>query len=120
MHQPEYNERQDLVNYLLRNYSSHLTRFEALAIKAVDLEREGSTDAWDQSSLMTLAEDSDPKVLEAVKTRDPHIREVLADRLLRDHADQIVVNRCPRCTKIVVSPGARQCLWCGHDWHGDA
>ena len=29
----------------------------------------------------------------------------------------ICVNRCDRCSRIVRTPDAQQCLWCGHDWH---
>jgi hypothetical protein len=32
-------------------------------------------------------------------------------------AGDLQPNRCPACRRIVVSPEARQCLWCGHDWH---
>ena len=39
------------------------------------------------------------------------------ERALRDHSASIVINRCPRCACIVVSPESRQCLWCHHDWH---
>jgi hypothetical protein len=42
------------------------------------------------------------------------------ERILRDHGASIVINRCPACGSIVVSPGARQCLWCHYDWHGSA
>jgi len=28
------------------------------------------------------------------------------------------VNRCPRCRWVVRTLQARQCLWCGFDWHG--
>jgi hypothetical protein len=27
------------------------------------------------------------------------------------------LNRCPECQRIVRTPLAKQCLWCGHDWH---
>ena len=39
------------------------------------------------------------------------------DRLLRDFSDQIVVNRCERCNRIVASPVACTCLWCGNHWY---
>jgi hypothetical protein len=29
----------------------------------------------------------------------------------------LTINRCSACTRIVRTPLARQCLWCGHDWH---
>ena len=40
-----------------------------------------------------------------------------AERVLRDHSASVIINRCPRCGRIVVSPGARQCLWCHYSWH---
>ena len=27
------------------------------------------------------------------------------------------VNRCPACNRVVRTPEAKQCFWCGHDWH---
>jgi hypothetical protein len=39
-------------------------------------------------------------------------------RLLQDPATQTLINRCPRCHRIVRTPSAKQCLWCKHDWHG--
>ena len=30
----------------------------------------------------------------------------------------VVVNRCPACGRVVQTPAAKQCLWCGHGWHG--
>jgi predicted RNase H-like HicB family nuclease len=40
-------------------------------------------------------------------------------RILSERGDEII-NRCPRCRRVVRTPLARQCLWCGHDWHGAA
>ncbi|GMT98672.1 hypothetical protein KH5H1_27910 [Corallococcus caeni] len=39
------------------------------------------------------------------------------DRILREHADTVFIHRCERCRSILATPRARQCLWCGHDWH---
>lgn len=38
-------------------------------------------------------------------------------RLLAEHAGKIVLNRCPNCDRLVRTPLAKQCLWCGNDWH---
>ena len=46
---------------------------------------------------------------------DRHIR----DRVLGAFRDgALEINRCPRCLRVVRTPLARQCLWCGHDWYG--
>ena len=38
-------------------------------------------------------------------------------RVLREHGKMLRINRCPKCLTVVRTPMARQCLWCGHDWH---
>lgn len=39
------------------------------------------------------------------------------DRVLRDN--DIVLNKCPRCGELCLTPKARACLDCGHTWHSD-
>ncbi|XZE48173.1 hypothetical protein SH248x_001221 [Planctomycetaceae bacterium SH248] len=38
-------------------------------------------------------------------------------RMEREKVVGLYVNRCLRCERIVATPQARQCLWCGNDWH---
>jgi len=37
-------------------------------------------------------------------------------RILQEHDEQIFINRCPKCKRIVKTPIACLCLWCGHTW----
>ena len=39
------------------------------------------------------------------------------DRVLTEKREFIHENRCLRCHRLLRTPVARQCLWCGHDWH---
>lgn len=39
------------------------------------------------------------------------------ERVIREHYDELPLNRCPVCDRLARTPTARQCLWCGHDWH---
>lgn len=41
------------------------------------------------------------------------------DQRIRDdiRAKQLIVNRCSRCDRIVRTPFAKQCFWCGFNWH---
>lgn len=38
-------------------------------------------------------------------------------RIAREIRRSPYLARCPECARIVATPEARQCLWCGHDWH---
>jgi hypothetical protein len=39
------------------------------------------------------------------------------DRVMRDFADQIVLNKCPKCGSLCLTPHAKACVDCGHTWH---
>jgi hypothetical protein len=44
------------------------------------------------------------------------LRQIIAERLFKEHADEIL-NPCPRCEKLARTPLAKQCRYCGFDWH---
>jgi hypothetical protein len=50
----------------------------------------------------------------------PAFRRKACDRVLTEHGDEVFINRCARCGRIVARPTSKQCLWCGHDWHEKA
>jgi hypothetical protein len=39
------------------------------------------------------------------------------ERIFNDHQDEIVLNCCPQCGALARTPRARQCRFCGRDWH---
>ena len=39
------------------------------------------------------------------------------NRVLETRRGEIIENRCTECHRLVRTPVAKQCLWCGHDWH---
>ena len=115
----DYDDGRVLTAYIWRNYLRLLTSDESLCYKA-----------WIGTS---KAESASPTMARWLRERWGHIddsdvapmladgpgafRDRVRDRILRDHADDVFVNRCSECSRIVVSPEARQCLWCGFDWH---
>ena len=40
-----------------------------------------------------------------------------AQRILADHSDKVAFNNCPQCGALARTPKARQCRFCGFDWH---
>ena len=60
---------------------------------------------------------SDPDVLRL--TRDGFQAFVLrtAERIIKNHGKELVFNCCPRCGRVARTPKARQCRFCGNDWH---
>jgi len=46
--------------------------------------------------------------------------ERTAERILRDSSDKVRFNLCPKRGELTRTPRAKQCRFCGHDWHGTA
>jgi hypothetical protein len=44
-------------------------------------------------------------------------RAQVANRILKEHGDEVFLNRCYECDRILRTPQAKQCFWCGHSWH---
>jgi hypothetical protein len=40
-----------------------------------------------------------------------------AKRILKDNPDKVFFNLCPICRKLARTPQAKQCRFCGRDWH---
>jgi hypothetical protein len=88
--------------------------------------------------LQELVPEASPSEIEAVLAEShggkaesrPAVRRLLSavddltrnaiDRICREHAETLSIKRCPACHRIVASPAAKQCLWCGYDWHSAA
>ncbi len=107
-----YDEDKILTDYVWQHYSQFLTPSEKAAGKAALAREEAMQVDSDSMRRKLLEMAGDLSVASAVE-----FRRTTRDRIQREHAAEVEINRCPRCERIVRSPRAQQCLWCGHDWH---
>jgi len=114
-----YDEDREVANYVWQFYRDLFTDAEKRAYRPYMWERmkvEKGCDViefeWKQNR---IAEDSEVMAQIADGTVVFHRRA--AQRVLREHGAKVLLNRCPRCARLVRTPMAQQCLWCGHDWH---
>jgi hypothetical protein len=114
-----YSEDDELTNYVWNHYSCFLTPVELKASWAVLAEQAAKTGNLVVSEFLRRRHQlaADPAVVEAIADGIELFRHRTAHRILRDHFGEIYVNRCAKCNRVVRTPKAQQCLWCGHDWH---
>ena len=62
-----------------------------------------------------LTDDEDALML--VKLGEEGFKIKVAERILSEYSNQVVLNYCPKCNRLARTPTARQCRHCGHDWH---
>jgi predicted RNase H-like HicB family nuclease len=117
-----YDEEEELRRYIWGFCKHLLTDLERRAdhvafvrAKYSGADREEERRFWLKNNGVTESPDVD-RVLSAGWEA---FRESVFQRIVSERGESIL-NRCPRCRRIVKTPKARQCLWCGHDWHGAA
>lgn len=104
-----YDDEAALATYIWDHYSSFFTRIELTTAARSGIHTKGS---------ILTREPVDEAEVRDLLARGPEIfRRRAASRVLLEHRDDVFINRCGRCGRIVRTPKAQQCLWCGYDWH---
>ncbi len=105
----------DLTAYVFRSYRHLLTPEEWETYQTLTVHSKDN--AVSRALLAKVWHGREPE-LGRVLGQDPdlYFRSV-KDRILHDHPDEIVINRCSKCGGLAQTPQARQCLACGYDWH---
>jgi hypothetical protein len=110
-----YNDDQELTEYIWHNYSHLMTSFERMG--SIGLQKFGPSKAVELRR--SSKNQDDPLVIDALDQGFDAFRRQVRERIIARHAHAVFINRCPVCQRITATPKARQCLWCGHDWHNE-
>ena len=114
----------ELVEYLIREHHKLLPRLEGLALKhllhnqKLDAAADGELRAKRKAVLLGVGwlSDSD-EVLSLLNDGDAAFRQRIAQRIYNEHGGEALLNNCPCCHRLARTFLARQCRYCGHDWH---
>src|SRR6516162_7677585 len=104
-----------LTKYVIDYYGRLMTRAEWLAYRA--FLAEGKIEHGYSPELLEDSRTDDPEAVSLMSQGVERFRRQVRDRILRDHADRVFLNYCPRCGGLATTPRAQQCCWCFHDWH---
>ncbi|PQO47237.1 hypothetical protein [Blastopirellula marina] len=114
----EYDESAELTHYVWHNYSQLAEDWERHAMRGFAArEKSIAADEPQRRLLAKWSASDDPRVIAALQLPPAEFRRRTAVRIVEDHPNEAIVNRCPQCDRIVRTPAAQQCFWCGHDWH---
>ena len=111
----------ELTHYIVTYYPDLMTSIEKAAYKTsfVEEKAENLEPGNLQRTLREKWGSSDPEVLALLKNgREEFLRQV-RERILRENADQVFLNYCPKCGALTNTPKAKQCPKCFFSWHGD-
>lgn len=108
-----YDEASQLTAYVSANYVSLRTDFER-AVESASAARQKAAGGHRQRDVIAECRNGDVAIETALADMSAFWRSV-SDRILQQHAAEVVINRCPACRRLLRTPKARQCFWCGHD-----
>ncbi|MGE0144388.1 MAG: hypothetical protein AB7I19_11415 [Planctomycetota bacterium] len=116
---PTYDDDSELDRYVWNHYVALLSDLERIVGRAVRAEQKAAAASGALAAELRRrwGYASDPRVQQALAEGWPVFRTRARQRVPREHASSVFINRCPRCDRVARTPRARQCLWCGEDWH---
>ncbi len=119
-----YDEQSELTKYVWRGFRHLMTADEQLADNAFAVEAKfGGLGGllYDTPPPRLLKErrryQNNSYVQEALRLGYQGFQTMVRDRMMRDLPESFFVKRCPACQRVVATPKAKQCLWCGENWH---
>jgi hypothetical protein len=114
-----------LAHYIVRYYADLMTDVELKAQRHLFATMKATKGRSDETAQRETQNDrlrsrwlsAEPDVLSLAKDGYQQFQLMTAARILRDSAGKVFFNTCPVCGALARTPSARQCRYCGHDWH---
>lgn len=112
-------EKTDLEQYIVIHYHELLTTEEKAAYRhhLTTLKAENAQNPKFGEMIMNRWGTSNPDALELLDGGYDSFKKKVATRILNDLPDEVFINNCPKCGELARTPKAKQCRFCGHDWH---
>jgi len=113
----------ELVEYLVRYYSSLLSGKEQLLIKHAKshLKLSSRTLGEFMKEINWVDNSADTSVFfnedQPLRITNENFDALIAKNIHEKHKDKVFLNHCPICGRLARTPFAKQCRN-GHDWHG--
>ncbi len=112
-------EQTDLEQYIIIHYPELLTIEEKAAYKhhLTTLKAQNSENTKYGEMLMNRWGTTNPEALSLLEGGYDNFKNRVATRILSEVSDKVFINNCPKCDELARTPKAKQCRFCGHDWH---
>jgi hypothetical protein len=120
----DYDDERARNRFVFHHYGHLLTESERRADRRFLLR--GKADGYGDGDIERIDSYFDPSVL-GDRTDDHVVEGYLrmgyekfvhqaGERILHEHGDAVVLNRCPQCSRIAATPQSRYCSSCKHSW----
>ena len=109
----------ELIDYIITHYSQFLSLKEKAAQKhhLATLKSDNANDSRLKDMILRQWGMKDKEILDLLDNGYEEFKRISADKILKEHKDNVFINNCPKCGRLARTPLAKQCRKCGHNWH---
>lgn len=108
----------ELIDYIITYYSNLFTDREKAAYKHHNtLLKHEDSESRVRDVMLKHWGTNDKETLKLLDNGYESFKNMVAERIFKERFNEIVINNCPNCNKLARTPQAKQCRFCGFDWH---
>ena len=116
----KYDEGNELTRYVWNHCVQFMTDLELRAGRAISGREQAAfakSPVHAELIRQKYGEMNDADINAALSDGAEAFRLRVRNRILSEHETGAFVHRCPSCKRVLRTPKAQQCFWCGLDWH---
>ncbi|CEJ69901.1 hypothetical protein BN1195_02204 [Chryseobacterium oranimense G311] len=108
----------ETANYIRNYFSNLMTDDEKLALKYHMYSYKTGGNPKMRKMMVDKGWISEqPNIKEFLKDGYEEFELNVAKRIMNEVPEKVFLNNCPKCNKLARTPFARQCRYCGNNWH---
>ncbi|WP_336702308.1 hypothetical protein [Chryseobacterium indologenes] len=108
----------ETINYIIRYFGKLMTRDEALALNHHMYTLKSSESEHIRNVMIKRGWiNSDPEVIQLLEHGHEVFEQNVVTRIMAETPEKVFFNNCPKCHKLARTPRAKQCRYCGYNWH---
>jgi hypothetical protein len=112
-----YDEQTELRRYLWTHFTAICSSDELRVYKAnIGHMKASSAPQQDKMLRKMFGDWDDPLIATELANGFDSFSDRVLQRIGRESPDLFYINRCEMCDRIVATPKACICGWCGHEW----
>jgi hypothetical protein len=103
------------VEYIFEHCTEFILPEEQTAMALLGLSAEEKDRSFWKLDL-TYGKVDNHRVKELTRLGEEKLKQFIVQRIAGEQGNKIL-NYCPKCNRLARTPLAKQCRYCGHDWH---
>ncbi|WP_330746277.1 hypothetical protein [Chryseobacterium sp. CP-77] len=108
----------ETIDYIIRYFSKLMTKDEALALNHHMYTLKSSENTRMRNIMIERGWiNSDPEVTQLLEHGYDVFEQNVVTRIMKETPEKVFFNNCPKCHKLARTPRAKQCRYCGYNWH---